>query len=83
MCCAAWAWEASTSSISGGVKSEANCTAAKMAANTGIFADGTIAISCVYAGTAMAKYPICGGGPIDRIPVRAGQTLNGVINFQP
>ena len=50
---------------------------------TGIFADGTIAISCVYAGPAMAKYPICGGGPIDHIPVRAGQTLNGVINFQP
>jgi hypothetical protein len=27
MCCAAWAWAASTSSISGGVKSEAKWTA--------------------------------------------------------
>src|SRR5271157_65515 len=34
MCWAAWAWEASTSSMSGGEKSEANCTAMKMAAKS-------------------------------------------------
>src|ERR1035441_3618188 len=31
---AAWAWAASTSSISGGLNREANCTAAKMAAKS-------------------------------------------------
>jgi len=50
---------------------------------TGIPADGTIVINCSYAGTAMAKYPICGGGPVAQIPVTAGQTLTGVVSFQP
>jgi hypothetical protein len=50
---------------------------------TGIPGDGTIEINCIYAGTATAKYPICGGGPIALIPVTAGQTLTGVVSFQP
>ncbi|MGA3010994.1 MAG: hypothetical protein ABSD72_12115 [Terracidiphilus sp.] len=49
---------------------------------TGIPADGTIVINCIYAGTATAKYPICGGGPVAQVPVTAGQTLTGVIGFQ-
>src|SRR6266702_2054004 len=34
MCCAAWAWEASASSSSGGVNKAANCTAAKTIASS-------------------------------------------------
>ncbi len=50
---------------------------------TGIPGDGTIQIGCVYAGTAMTKFPICGGGPIALIPVTAGQTLTGFVGFEP
>jgi len=50
---------------------------------TGIPADGTIVINCTYAGTATAKYPICGGGPIASIPVTSGQTLTGAVSFNP
>ncbi|MFY9855551.1 MAG: hypothetical protein WAK26_16900, partial [Terracidiphilus sp.] len=50
---------------------------------TGIQGDGTIVINCVYTGTAMAKFPVCGGGPVVQIPVTAGQTLTGVVGFQP
>jgi hypothetical protein len=50
---------------------------------TGIEGDGTIQINCIYAGTATAKYPICGGGPVALIPVTAGQTLTGVVGFKP
>jgi hypothetical protein len=49
---------------------------------TGIPGDGTIEVNCTYAGTATAKYPICGGGPIALIPVTAGQTLTGAVSFQ-
>lgn len=50
---------------------------------TGIQGDGTIQIGCVYAGTAMTKFPICGGGPLVQIPVTAGQTLTGLVGFKP
>jgi hypothetical protein len=57
---------------------------------SGFPGDGTVIIGCVYAGTNYEiKIPYCLSGassaavPVVRIPVTAGQTLTGTINFYP
>lgn len=50
-------------------------------------ADGTLIVTCQYAGAstfqAEAKLPICGVGPIVGVPVTAGQTVSGTITMKP
>jgi hypothetical protein len=57
---------------------------------SGFPGNGTVIIGCVYAGTNIeAKIPYCLSGassasvPVERIPVTAGQTLTGTIDFYP
>jgi hypothetical protein len=51
---------------------------------TGIPAAGTVEIGCLFSGTiTTAKIPNCTYGPVELIPVTAGQTLTGTIEFYP
>jgi hypothetical protein len=51
---------------------------------TGIPGAGTVIIGCLYSGTiSTAKIPNCTYGPIEKIPVTAGQTLTGTVDFYP
>jgi hypothetical protein len=45
---------------------------------------GTLSVTCRYAGaTTTAKIPDCSYGPIVAIPVTAGQTVTGAVDFYP
>jgi hypothetical protein len=54
---------------------------------TGIPADGTLVVSCQYAGSptfqSQNKLPICGVGPIAGIAVTTGQSTAGTISVVP
>ncbi|MGA3080620.1 MAG: hypothetical protein ABSD44_04470 [Terracidiphilus sp.] len=51
---------------------------------TGIPGAGTVSIGCLYSGTiSEARIPNCTYGPLDSIPVTAGQTLTGTVQFYP
>jgi hypothetical protein len=53
---------------------------------TGIPGAGTVTIGCLYSGTlsiANLRIPSCTYGPVATIPVTAGQTLTGTIQFYP
>lgn len=45
---------------------------------------GNLSINCAYSGPQTdANLPVCGGGPIELIPVNAGQTVTGSVVFYP
>jgi hypothetical protein len=51
---------------------------------TGIPTAGTVSVDCLFTGTiSTAKIPNCTYGPLVAIPVTAGQTLTGSIQFYP
>jgi hypothetical protein len=50
----------------------------------GIPITGTLVVSCAYSGPkTSARMPMCGGGPVDSIPVTGGQTVTGIVTFYP
>ena len=77
MCCAAWACEESTSSISGGVKSEANCTARKMAVNSSQVAPAEGADGGRWR--VVVRYVVAEDGIRTRIPAGPGTDFRGQV----
>ena len=51
---------------------------------SGIPITGNLIINCQYSGAmTQAKIPTCGQGPLNAVPVTAGETVKGAVEFYP